>query len=275
MRVAIQGEPASFHHIAATGWYGDIDGLVCCPTFADVFKALAAGRADAAVVAIENSLYGSISEVYDLLLQAGVPIIGEVHERIHQNLITLPGASLDGITHVYSHPVALAQCANFLESALPAAKKTEYHDTAESVAFIKQAGNPRFAAIASHAAAELHGLPILQEKIEDEHLNFTRFVVLQPGGTPPGDANKASLVLQTSHRPGALYAALGVFARRNINLSKLQSRPIPGKVWKYQFYLDVETAGDTLHTVIGEVTAQGGTVTVLGEYRAATTRLEV
>lgn len=274
MKIAIQGEAGSFHELAAHRWFGTSIDLICCPTFGGVFAAMQNNQADAAVVAVENSLYGSINEVYDLLQKFSFPIIGEIPERIHQNLITLSGTDPKDITQVFSHPVALAQCSEFLDKNLPRAERIELHDTAAAVEHIKDMGNPGYAAIASSSAAALHGLPILQAAIEDQTTNFTRFLVLQKNPTHIQTANKASLILQTNHQPGALYRVLGVFADANVNIVKLQSRPIIGKVWKYQFYLDVQTAGRPLQNFISEITSQGCEITILGEYLAAPTTLE-
>lgn len=269
MNVAIQGAAGSFHHLAAQKWFGPDVELVTCETFGDVFTTLEKGRSDYAIVAIENSLYGSISEVYDLLLAHRSPIIGELPEHIHQQLIGYAGTDLASITRVYSHPVALKQCQEFLDTHAAHAERIEHHDTAESVSFIKSLGDPTAAAIASHAAAALHGMSILRENIEDERTNFTRFLVLQSEATAIQDADKASLVLRTSHAPGALHAALGVFASLGINLTKLQSRPIRGKVWKYQFFVDIEADASQLARSLEQLTAQGCEVDVLGHYKAA------
>lgn len=274
MRVAIQGEAGSFHHLAARRWYGEDFEIVPCQTFADVFQAVAGGQADQAVVAIENSLYGSINSVYDLLTKHELPIIGEISERIHQHLVTLPDAELAKITSVISHPVALEQCSDWIDKQLPGAERVEYYDTAAAVELIKKRGDKSAAAIASQLAAELSDLPILESKIENDRQNYTRFVVLAPSGQPPDNANKSSLVLQTSHKPGALYSALGVFAGAGVNLTKLQSRPVPGKVWRYLFYVDAEVAGESLRRVIKQLEKQDCKVTILGEYQAAASEYE-
>jgi prephenate dehydratase len=269
MKIAIQGALGSFHHIASQQFYGDGHEYICCDTFAGVFEALASRGADVGVVAIENSLCGSITEVYDLLLRHNYPIVGEVAEHIHQNLITFPGAKLGDITRVYSHPVALAQCAEFLESKLPRVEIIEHHDTAGAVEYIKDHDEHGSAAIASTLAARMHGMNVLCPSIQDERSNFTRFLCIQPNGSLPPDADKASLVLTTSHQPGALYKALGVFADLDCNLTKLESRPIRGKVWHYQFYIDVEVTKLTLAEAIKQLESQGCIVKNLGMYRAS------
>lgn len=270
MRVAIQGEAGSFHHLAARHWYGGDFEFVACPTFEAVFETLAGGGADQAVIAIENSLYGSINSVYDLLGRHHYQIIGELSERIHQHLVGLPGTVAKDVKTVVSHPVALEQCSDFLDKHLPKATRTEYYDTAAAAQLVKARGNQHFVAIASGMAAELAGLPILHKNIENDPKNYTRFVVISAQARPPAGANKASLVVQTSHQPGALYTALGILAEAGMNLTKLQSRPIVGKVWHYQFYIDVEAGGSQLHGAIKQLEDGGCKVQLLGEYLAAT-----
>jgi prephenate dehydratase len=275
MRVAIQGEAGSFHHLAGRHWYGDDFDFIACPTFKAVFEALHDGHADQAVIAIENSLYGSINTVYDLIGQHHYQIIGELAERIHQHLIGLKGATAKDVKTVLSHPVALEQCSDFLDTHLPKATRTEYYDTAAAAKFVKQRGDSRVVAIASGLAAELTGLPVLSKNIENDPKNYTRFVVIAPpSAKPPAKANKASLVIQTTHQPGAQYQALGIFAEVGANLTKLQSRPIVGKVWRYQFYVDVEAAGKQLREIIAKLEKEGCKVSLLGEYQAATTGYE-
>jgi prephenate dehydratase len=272
MRVAIQGEIGSFHHQAALLWFESNIDIVQEASFGNVFAALESKKADVAVIAIENSLYGSINEVHDLLEAHRFPIIGEIYLRIKHQLIALPGAIPSVIQQIYSHPVALAQCGQFLEKHYPHATRVEYHDTAASVSFIKEKDDPSIAAIASRVAAEDHSLPILAENIEDNSANFTRFLIVDPNGKPPYNANKASLILTTDHAPGALAHVLSLFAREDINLTKLQSRPIIGEAWRYHFYIDVETASKPLHTIIATIRQTGATVTVLGEYAKGVTR---
>ena len=265
MRIAIQGVAASFHDTAARQWFGDDIETVPGESFSEVFARLARHEADAAVVAMENSLYGSIHQVYDLLETYRYPIIGEIHLPINQQLITKHDTGL--ITKIYSHPVALAQCEQYLDVNYPEAERIEYHDTAAAVEFIKQQSQTGLAAIASREAAKLHGMPIRAENIEDNKANFTRFLVIQPGGTAPTDANRTSLVLTTDHTPGALAKILTTFADYGINLSKLQSRPITGEPWKYRFYLVLDVAGSRLHQALSEIRPLTRSLTILGEYR--------
>jgi prephenate dehydratase len=265
--VSIQGEPASYHDIATRQFFGDDVQLDCQDSFKAVFSTLKDGRADFAVIALENSLYGSINEVYDLLLKYKFWILGEVYLRIEHCLIGLPGSRMNGIKEVHSHPVALAQCEDYLDTKLAHAERFEHHDTAGSVADVKKWNDITKAAIASKAAAELYNLTVLAKNIETNNENYTRFVVLHKNRQDL-DANKTSLVLQTDNSPGALYRALGAFADRNINLSKLQSRPIIGRAWKYMFYIDVEAGilDANLTEALLQLEDQGCTVVVLGSY---------
>jgi prephenate dehydratase len=265
-RVAIQGQIGSFHHTVTNRWFPDYD-LVCQDTFHGVFEALKAKQADQAVVAIENSLYGSIADVYDLLLKYKYPIVGELVEHIHLQLMAKDGVKLSDITEVYSHPVALNQCREWLEEHLPDVEIIEHHDTAGAVAYVSELDSPFTAAIAGTQASELYKIPILERDIEDEKTNLTRFVVLDP--TAPGEipgANKASLVITTTHHAGALYEALGVFAQHAVNLTKLQSRPIRGKKFQYQFFIDAECDATTLHKIQNDLSDLGCTVHTLGHY---------
>lgn len=266
MRIAIQGEVGSFHHQAAVQWFGNDVSLFSADTFTEAFAALDSNNADMALVAIENSLYGSINEVLDLIERHRYPIIGEIYLRIQQQLITLPGATTADIKQIYSHPVALAQCQEYLHAHFKNVIQIEYPDTAGSVELIKEKNDPSLAAIAGRIAASNHGLPILAEDIEDNKANFTRFVIIDPNGTPSQSANKSSLVLTSSHTPGSLAHILSIFARAGVNLTKLQSRPIIGDAWKYRFYIDVEVAGAKLHELLAQIRATGAVIDVIGEY---------
>lgn len=271
MRIAIQGEKGSFHHSAVIEWYGNSVDIVPCDTFKEVFDAIKNNEADSGIIAIENSLFGSINEVYDLLLKYKIPIVGEIPMRIHQCLIGIDKSiNFGSVIHVYSHPVALAQCGTFLDQYLPTAERIENTDTAGSVELIKKLGNPNYLAIASSLAAKLYGCQIIKNSIEDHSTNYTRFLVIEPAGIAPKDANKASIVLKTNHQPGALYEALGIFAKAGINLSKLQSRPIPGKVWRYMFYIDIEINKSSIPSLTEQLNKLNCDVTVLGLYNSAT-----
>jgi prephenate dehydratase len=270
MRVTIQGENGSFHHEAAKKWFGSDVELVPAETFIDVFGILNRHGADTAVVAVENSLYGSIDPVLDLIEKHHYPIVGEVFLRIEQQLISLPGTLLKNVERVYSHPVALAQCVTYLDKYMPHAERVEYHDTASSVGLIKELGSTTAVAIAGRGAAALHGLPILVENIEDNKENFTRFLVLDPRGNHEKQTNKVSFLLTTPHHPGALAKVLSIFATSEANLTKLESRPIIGTPWKYRFYIDIETSAEQFEQARQIIEKDGASITVLGLYKAAT-----
>jgi len=271
--VAIQGERASFHDNATREFWGADYTPVCCDSFSQVFQAVIAGRADYGVVAIENSLYGSINEVYDLLLKHKLWISGEVYLRIEQSLVGLSGAAIANIAEVHSHPIALAQCEAYLDTILAQATRFEHHDTAGSVADIKRWNDPAKAAIASREAAELHGMEVLAREIETNKQNYTRFVVLRQKTTEETTekATKTSLVFHTEDKPGALYQALGVLADKGINLTKLQSRPVIGRAWHYIFYVDVDSGlhEARLQAALRELKAQDCAATILGSYRSS------
>jgi prephenate dehydratase len=265
--VAIQGEIGSFHHIASMSYFGNDVSIVPCNSFKDVFTALDEGLANRAVVAIENSLYGSINEVYDLLLANKYYIIAEIPERIHQCLIGFDNVNLSEVTHVYSHPVALSQCANFLEDYLPTAKKIESFDTSASVKFIKDYGDIKRVAIASGLSAKMYDMPIIKSNIQNHQTNYTRFLVLAKQAQN-NNTNKASLVITTNHQPGALFEVLKVFNDNEINLTKLQSRPIVGKLWRYMFYIDIEADFELTAKCLAQIKNLGCKVRNLGNYKS-------
>lgn len=181
----------------------------------------------------------------------------------------LPKAKIENITAVYSHPIALAQCEDFLDSQLSRADRHEYFDTARSVKKVMELNDPTIAAVASKEAAKLHQMEILAHSIETNKQNYTRFVVLKNSGQADlENTNKTSIVFETDHNPGALYKALGVFAERNINLTKLQSRPIIGRAWHYMFYIDIEEgiSSQKCRDALSDLKNQGCTFTVLGSY---------
>lgn len=268
MRIAIQGQVGSFHDQAAQQWYGSDTEITPCTTFNEVFAAYDNGDADAIVTAVENTLFGSINEVYRYIEECDAPIIGEIKLPVEQMLIGLPNTKISDITEVYSHPVALSQCRYFLQKNLPQATPIEFFDTASAVEFVKQNNSRHCAAIAGQTAAELYDLPVLQRAIHDNPDNITRFLVIEPANTPV-DANRASLVITTDHQPGALVEVLQIFAKHHINLAKLQSQPIVGQPWKYKFFIVVDCAGELLYRTIRSVEHSNHEVTILGEYVSA------
>jgi prephenate dehydratase len=213
-----------------------------------------------------------------LLLKHKLWINGEVYLHISQCLLGFQGTTLENIREVYSHPVALAQCEQFLDIHLPESKRFEYHDTAGAAADIKKWGDLKRAAIASQHAAETYGLSILKKEIETHKDNYTRFVVLSKDRIQESQANKTSLVLGIADqmrgigdRPGALYNVLGAFAKQNINLTKLQSRPLIGRAWHYIFYADVDCGlkQPAMQAALADLEYQRCAVTILGSYRSS------
>lgn len=241
MRVAIQGFEGCFHQIAAQGYYGKNIEIECCASFAELVKKTKQQQvADAGVMAIENSIAGSILPNYSLLKNSGLHVIGEVYLQIKQHLMVLPGQKLEDIREVHSHYMALLQCSDFLEK-YPNMKLVETEDTALSAKHVQQKKLKSTAAIAGKLAADIYGLEIIAPNIHTIKNNYTRFLVISPNGVAPQeDANKASVYFQTSHDTGSLAKVLTAVAAAGINLSKLQSFPMPTKEWNYYFHADFE-----------------------------------
>jgi len=271
MRVAFQGERGAFSEEAAVILLGGEVCLVPLPTFEAAFGAIANGTADYVLAPIENSLAGPVHRSFDLLVESPLTIVGEVIIRIEHNLIGPPGGTLEEVAIVESHPVALAQCEEFF-SARPFLKRIATGDTAGSVREIVQAGDRTRAAIASKRAAEIYGGQILREHLEDDPENYTRFLLLAPATEAlPEKADKLSLVFRLAHLPGALYHALEPFARRNINLMKIESRPVRGLPWQYRFYLDLQatTRDPEVAGALAELEKLAVDVRILGSYISA------
>ncbi|MGA2509041.1 MAG: prephenate dehydratase [Candidatus Acidiferrales bacterium] len=240
-RVAFQGERGAFSEEAAIKLLGEEIALVPRPTFEAAFSAIRDGVADFILAPIENSLAGPVHRSFDLLVDSRLNILAEVIIPIAHNLIAAPGTSFNDVTVVESHPVALAQCEQFF-IAHPRLKRIATEDTAGSVREVVRAGDRTRAAIAGRRAAEIYGGVILREHLEDNRENYTRFLLLSESTDSPENADKLSLVFQLDHRPGALYHALEPFARRNVNLMKIESRPVHGSPWQYRFYLDLQAS---------------------------------
>jgi prephenate dehydratase len=241
-RVGFQGALGAFSQEAVVQLLGDKVEVVPFPRFEDVFRALTRRKIDAAVIPIENSLAGSVHENYDHLLHFDVRIAAETNVRIIHNLIAPPGVRFKDIRKVYSHPVALNQCLRFFAEHRKI-ESTPFYDTAGSVKMVMEEKAPDAAAIASSVAASIYGAHILQRSIEDDRRNFTRFFLLYSSKrtrVPRREAKawKTSLVFTTRNIPGALFRALSAFALRDLNLTKIESRPLHGKPWEYLFYLD-------------------------------------
>ncbi len=240
MKIAIQGEPGSFSHEAAIKLVPGAQ-IVPIALSADVFAALAKGTVDSAVIPIENSLAGSVSEHFDLLLAHDVKVERETLLRIRHNLIAVSGSAIGDIDRVFSHPVALAQCRRFL-AAHPKMEACAFYDTAGSVKQLVELRDRHAAAIASQAAAHFYGANILQANIEDNPENYTRFFLVRRTADSVIDAasNKISLAFSVENRPGTLVAALSEFSAIGTNLTKIESRPVHGKPWEYIFYVDYQ-----------------------------------
>jgi len=274
-RIAFQGERGAFSEEAALKLLGADITLVPCGTFDATFSAIRNQAADYVLAPMENSLAGSVHRSFDLLVESGLHVVGEVIIPIVHNLIGVPGATLERIESVESHPVALAQCEQFF-IAHSRLKRTPAEDTAGSVREVMRAGDRTRAAIASKRATELYGAVILQEHLEDDRENYTRFFLLSatteaPQGFPAAD--KISLVFQLAHKPGALHHALEPFARRNINMMKIESRPVHGRPWQYRFYLDLQAAASDpeFAAALAELARQAVELKVLGSYKSAET----
>jgi prephenate dehydratase len=309
MRIAFQGEPGAFSEEAALQLLGPDITPVPRPTFDSAFRSIEEGAADALLAPVENSLAGSVVRVYDLLLASKLGIVAETILPIQHRLIAGPGATLDSLKSVASHPMALAQCERFFV-AHPHLKRVPAEDTAGSVREVLSRGDKTAAAIAGRRAAEHYGGVILADDIQDDAENFTRFVLLlaaerdgdrprdipnsssvaSPGVTDimvelrmrqmeqsvPPPMLKMSLALRLAHRPGALLAALEPFSRLGVNLLKIESRPIHGRPWEYQFFIDVETDHpEILKSAVSEVQKATSDLRLLGLYPAARSSAEI
>ena len=275
VRVAFQGERGAFSEEAAVRLLGQNVRLVPRPTFESLFAAIADGAADLLLAPVENSLAGSVHRSYDLLLESGLRIASEVVIPISHCLIGCRGASFDEVRIVQSHPVALAQCAGFF-AANPQIRRVAAEDTAGSVAEVVRSGDPKRAAIAGRRAAEVYGGHVLREGLEDHPENYTRFFLLAPQGSEAGRGDKLSLVLKLAHKPGALVGALEPFARRGIDLLKVESRPIRGRPWEYHFYLDLQasTEDEKVLSALAELCERAAEVRVLGCYPSAQSKTQ-
>ena len=237
MRIAFQGEPGAYSEAAAIRFTDHAD-LLPCESFDDVFTPVATGKATHGILPVENSIGGSIHRNYDLLLEHDLPIVGEVQLDITHNLLVLPGTTMEQVKKIYSHPQALAQCERFLRS-LPGVSVEATYDTAGSAKLVKEKGLKDAAAIASDRAAQVFGLEILKPEIQDFSDNITRFLVVSRTADSDLQADKTTVVFSLPNEPGSLFKALSVFALREIDLTKIESRPIRGRPWEYLLYVDL------------------------------------
>ena len=271
MKVAFQGEIGAFSEEAVRALYGEVEA-VPLPSMETVFEAVEAGRVERGVVPIENSLFGSVHVNYDLLRAHPVQIVGELNLRIRHHLMAVPGTTLDDIRRVHSHPQALGQCQTFLRERLSHAEALPTYDTAGAAKMVAEQGRKDVAAIAAERAAVEYGLAVLAADIESHHQNYTRFLALTRDGGVPADAEtplKTSIVFALRENvPGALFKSLAVFALRDLDLFKVESRPLVGSPGNYLFYLDFEGSIADVPVQraldhLGEITAQ---LKVLGSY---------
>ncbi len=267
VRIAFQGEPGAYSEAAARRFGPDAD-VMPCRSFEEVFAAVAEGRASHGVLPMENSIGGSIHRNYDLLVEHELPIVGEIELPVDHCLLARPGTRLSDLTAVYSHPQALAQCEEYLRR-MTNVEIIAVYDTAGGAKMVAEGTRTDAGAIASRRAGELFGLEVLDEAVQDFASNITRFVIVARSSNVAEDANKTSLVFALKSTPGALFRALSCFALRDINLTKLESRPIRGRPWRYMFYADVDIARHSL--AYGRAAAQLGEFTewvrTLGSYK--------
>ena len=265
MRVAFQGEPGAYSEQAVFNYFGDVETQPS-ESFDVVFAEVASGTCEAGLIPIENSLAGSIHQNYDLLLRHDLYIVGEYLLRVQHCLIALPDVKRSEIKKAISHPQALGQCAGYLRSL--GIKTESVYDTAGSVKMLKESGARDTAAIASRRAAELYGMQVLEEGIEDNAENFTRFLAISKSEIKPEGEAKTSIVFTLKNQPGALFKALSVFALRDIDLTKIESRPLQGKPWEYLFYIDFigATHESTARKALDHLSEYALTLRVLGSY---------
>jgi prephenate dehydratase len=269
--VSYPGEAGAFSEEGAVALFPDAERRPQ-PSIRTVFESVEVGRVDWGLVPLDNSQAGSINETYDLFLRHGLHLVGEAVVRVDHSLLALPGSAIDELKEVVSHPQAIAQCEEFL-SALDVNVRAEYN-TAGAAKTISEQKLERTAAIASRRAADLYGLEVLAERIQTYPDNYTRFGALSRAPTPLGESNKSSLVFGVGHVPGSLYRCLGAFAERHLNLTKLESRPRPGRPWEYVFYADVD-APASLPVMVDALAALSEHATftrLLGSYEAALSR---
>ena len=268
--LAFQGERGSFSEEAAYKLLGRKIRVRPCETFSAIFESVTKGQTRYCLAPIENTLAGSVYENYDLLLKNDLHIVGEVNLRIVHNLIAFPGTTLRNLRQVYSHPVALAQCGTFFAQHR-GVEKVPFYDTAGSVKMLAERRTAGAAAIASQVAAAVYGARTLRTHLEDHHENFTRFLLLSRKAHSDSKADKVSIVFSTPNVPGALYKCLSVFALRDIDLSKMESRPLRGRPWEYFFYLDFigNVREDRCRKALDHLSEITNFLRVLGCYKSA------
>jgi len=276
-KIAIQGGYGAFHEIAAHHYFENEDiEILPRNTFRDMVFTLKDRQCDYGIMAIENSLAGSIIPNYNLIINSNMHVNGEIYLRIKQNLVAMPGVKIEELREVYSHPMAILQCQNFFDNHKDI-RLIESIDTALSAGDIAEKGARDTGAIASRLAAEKYGLEIIAESIETNKMNYTRFLILAENGIviPKEEVNKASIFFTVAHKFGSLSKILSILSYYEINLAKIQSMPIPGQDWEYKFFVDVEINDYDMYKrsleAIGPFTPSLG---ILGEYRKGKSVIE-
>ncbi|HEX5892114.1 MAG TPA: prephenate dehydratase [Nitrososphaeraceae archaeon] len=266
--VTFQGERGAYSEMATLQYFPNAKVLPK-KSFQDVFDSIETCEANYAVVPIENSIEGSINETYDLLLQTKTTVTGEIYQRVRHCLIVNKGTTLDELEAVYSHPQAIAQCRNYLQ--LKRLDSVPTYDTAGAVKMIKERKIMNAAAIASRRAAEIYDMDVLEEGIEDRKNNFTRFLVLSKTKTEPTGHDRTSIIFSVKHLPGALFGILKEFSSREINLTRIESRPTKETPWEYNFYVDFEGHCDdeTIKKALQSIKNKTAFFKILGSYKKA------
>lgn len=272
-RIAIQGIRGCFHEMAARKYFHSEIPVKECITFRELCESIDKGESKQGIMAIENSLAGSILSNYSLIEKYDLSITGEVYLHIEMNLMALPGSTISDVKEVISHPVALAQCQEYLYS-LDQVELKEHHDTAAAAKWINENNAKGVAAVANKLASELYNLEILSENIETHKENFTRFLIVSKDSSNTDVINKASISLQLSHEPGSLSDILLIFKNNQVNLTKIQSLPIIGRPYQYAFHIDI-TFHDTqgYRNAISEIEDLVYSIKVLGEYKSSSFNL--
>ena len=266
MNVAFQGERGAYSEAAALEYFGSDIEPIPCPSFDEVFARVESGAVERGIVPVENSLGGSIHRNYDLFMRHQLHLIGEKIFRVRHCLIGFPGAQISDLRLIMSHPQALAQCEHYI-TRLNIQREVVY-DTAGAVKLLKESGRREHAAIASRRAAEVYEMQILEEGVEDDEANYTRFVVLAREPIEPQNPAKTSIVFTLKNQPGSLFKAMSVFALRDIDLTKIESRPLQGSPWEYLFYIDFIGAAheETVRKALDHLSEYALMVRVLGSY---------
>jgi prephenate dehydratase len=266
-RIAIQGIAGSFHEDAALNYFDDEIEVVECKSFTSVCELIDADKVKFAVMAIENSIAGSLLKNYQLIRDYHLRIIGEIYIHIQMNLMVVPGVKKKDITEIYSHPIAIQQCVEYIEKYYPNAKLHEGMDTAAAAKLISEEKPSNAAAIGNLRSAELYRLEVLETGIESNKKNYTRFLILSKHGNPTEGTNKASICFEVGHFFGALARVLNTFAENEINLTKIQSVPIIGKPNEYTFHVDIEWEDPKKYDrAIHQVLKSVSSLSILGEY---------